>query len=386
MLEKITIKLDNMSKKIAFIKAGSFSHINGFVEQMLANQFSDFEVETIDVKDLFKNRVAFISAGLFFMFKENGLNLLFRRKNLRQSFYTTSYMFRKIKALVSKRISSDHYAFTFQTQSLFDASVKSLPHFTYVDHTSLANSRYPSLGHKGMTFSKAWLELEKTIYKNAQINFTTSNFASNSIIEDYLCDADKVVCVYSGINVETTFEPGKKQFKDKNILFVGMDWERKGGPELVEAFKSVLQVHPEAILTIVGCKPRVNVRNCRVIGIVPREEVSQYYEQATVFCMPSRLEPSATVLAEASAWGLPIVSTNVGGTTDRILDGETGYLVNSGDVTQLAQALIDLLADPEKCRTLGENGYRRAMELFSWDNVGRKIEKTIECVINNVPA
>jgi glycosyltransferase involved in cell wall biosynthesis len=162
--------------------------------------------------------------------------------------------------------------------------------------------------------------------------FTTSNYTLRSVVEDYDCDSNKVTCVYSGMNIKVEFRAGQKDYSNKDILFVGVDWERKGGPELVQAFKLVLKAHPEARLTIVGCSPALDVSNCHVVGLIPPEEVRQYFAKSSVFCLPSKIEPSAVALTEASAHALPVVSTGVGGTSDRVLHGETGYLIQPGDV------------------------------------------------------
>jgi len=160
-----------------------------------------------------------------------------------------------------------------------------------------------------------------------------------------------------------------------------VDWERKGGPQLVEAFKRVRQVHPDAQLTIVGCSPQVDVPNCHVIGRVPKEEVARYYTEASVFCLPTRREPFGFVFIEAMAYGLPIVATNIAAIPDFVTPGETGYMVEPDDVRGLAYALIELIGDPEKCRAFGAKGYRVSKAHYSWDNVVRIMQNSIYAAI-----
>lgn len=371
-----------MSKKIAFIKIKSFSHVNQNISRALAKHFPDLEVDTIDVANLIKSRKGILLVNMFFVIKEYGLDVLLGRKNVKLCFFRTPYIFKRIKALMSSHLSKDRYAFSFQTQSLFDASAEGLPHFVYTDHTHLANLHYPDFGKEDL-YSNSWIKLEKLIYQNASMVFTTSNFALRSVVEDYSCNPDKVVCVYSGINVATNFEECKKKYNNKNILFVGVDWNRKGGPELVDAFKIVLKEHPDARLTIAGCSPELDVPNCDVVGLVSSEEIRKNYEKASVFCLPSKLEPSAVAIVEASVQGLPVVSTDVGGTPDRILNGKTGCLVKPGDVEHLARVLIDLIGNPKKCQAFGEKGHRFAMERFLWEKVSARIKQNIESVIQN---
>lgn len=283
---------------------------------------------------------------------------------------------------MSSRLAKDKYAFSFQMQSLFDASTEGLPHFVYTDHTHLANLYYPNFDPKSL-YSKSWIELEKTIYHNATINFTRSSNITRSIIEQYSCKPEKVVCVYAGSNAKVNHAAiGNRNYEGKNILFVGMAWERKGGPELVEAFKTVLKVHPDAKLTIVGCSPQLDVPNCNVVGQVPLEEVNKYYERASIFCLPTKLEPFGIVFIEALMHKLPVVATDIAAIPDFILDGENGYLVRPNDVEQLARALIDLVGNPRKCQAFGEKGCQIALERYTWEKVGAKIRENIASVVD----
>ena len=118
--------------------------------------------------------------------------------------------------------------------------------------------------------------------------FTRSNNVSQSVIKDYSCSPDKVVCVYAGSNAANV-TTSERDYNNKNILFVGIDWQRKGGPELVEAFKKVLTHHPDARLTIVGCSPAIDLPNCDIVGRVPLEKVSPFYEKSSIFCLPTTL-------------------------------------------------------------------------------------------------
>jgi glycosyltransferase involved in cell wall biosynthesis len=139
----------------------------------------------------------------------------------------------------------------------------------------------------------------------------------------------------------------------------------------------VLQVHPDARLTIVGCTPQVDLPNCQVVGRVPVAEVSQYYRQASIFCLPTRLEPFGIVFIEALNHKLPVVATDVGAIPDFVTSGHNGYLVKPDQVEPLAQALIDLVGDPDKCRLFGERGYRIAMDRYTWDSVGARMKEAI---------
>jgi glycosyltransferase involved in cell wall biosynthesis len=351
--------------------------------QALRENFSDFEIEIIDIVSLIKKRRDIILANGLFMLKEYGADILLGRKKIRECFFGTTYIFKTIRALLLKQLSKQEYTFTFQMQSLFDASTQGVPHFVYTDHTLLATLDYGD-DHRHKVYSKAWIELEKTIYGNATRIFTRSSNITRSLIEQYSCSLEQVVCVYAGSNVELNGDGrlNNQNYSNKNILFVGIDWERKGGPVLVEAFKRVVKVQPEAQLTIVGCTPQVDVPNCRIIGRVPLQEVGPYYQQASVFCLPTRLEPFGIVFVEAMSYKLPVVATNIGAIPDFIINGENGYLVEPNQVEALAEALLGLIENPQKCKSFGEQGYRIAMDRYTWGKVGMKMKENIVAAIN----
>jgi glycosyltransferase involved in cell wall biosynthesis len=252
-----------------------------------------------------------------------------------------------------------------------------LPNYVYTDHTHLANLRNPYFGKTDL-YSERWIELERTIYHNATLVFTRTGDVSQSVIEDYGCSREKVFCVYAGSNLSNNFEVDVRRYENKEILFVGFDWERKGGPELIEAFKRVLQVYPDARLVIVGCSPRIRIRNCDVVGVVPLKDLDYYYKKASLFCLPTKIEPSFPIVClEAFAHGLPVVATNVEGMADIVREEETGYLVKPGDVASLSEVLTRLLGNSEKCRILGENGRRLVLTKYNWENVGAEIARNI---------
>jgi glycosyltransferase involved in cell wall biosynthesis len=299
-----------------------------------------------------------------------------RQTELRPLTIRNPYYFRKVRDSMRRLTRDQAFAFTVQTQSFWDASTPGVPHFVYTDHTHLANLRYRAFDPRSM-MSEKWIELEREIYRNARLVFVTSRFAERSLVEDYGCPPERVKCIYSGVNIDIEALSVREATSRKNVLFVGREWERKGGSQLLRAFAIVREAHPDAELTIVGCRPSIDLENCTVVGSVPRETISSYYGQAAVFCLPSVVEPSAVALIEASGHGLPVVSTDVGGTSDRVLHGRTGYLVPPGNVERLASALTELLGSADKRKELGAAGRAYVLENFVWSKVGAKMARSI---------
>jgi len=370
-----------MKKKIAFIKFGNFSYVNDRLKEQLEKNFSTYPVQTFDVLDVLKSKL-FLLVNIFFTLKEYGRDIFFAQRNIKSCFFRTTFFFKEVKLLMARSISSNTYIFSIQTQSLFDASCPGVPHFVYTDHTHLTNLGYAYFNKKKL-YQASWIKMERTIYEHAAINFTMSSNVSMSLINNYGCPQDRVICAYVGSSISMPDKINEnKSYANRNILFVGLDWKRKGGAELIEAFKIVLQFCPDAKLTIVGCSPKITVPNCKVVGKVDIKEMAQYYERASLFCLPTKLEPFGIVFIEAMTWKLPVVATNIGAVPDFISDGENGYLVEPGNINQLADRLITLIRDPNKCRTFGEKSFDIICNRYTWDKVGKVLENNIRPVIN----
>ncbi|MGO0123314.1 glycosyltransferase family 4 protein [Desulfothermobacter acidiphilus] len=103
----------------------------------------------------------------------------------------------------------------------------------------------------------------------------------------------------------------------------------------------------------------------RLVGYQPPEEIPSILRSLDIFVLPSLSEGMPLAVLEAMAAGKPVIATRVGGIPEAVLEGETGYLVPPGDSQALALALEKLLRSPDKARSMGAAGRRRAEELFS---------------------
>jgi glycosyltransferase involved in cell wall biosynthesis len=367
-------------KRIAFIRPKAWPLANRIVEGVLREQFPDHAVDTIDVSSLVKRRPDLVLVNSIATALLYGKDIAQRRKKFRLAFWRTPFIFRQIRRLVQNRIAKGTYVFTFQMQSLFDASTPGIPHFVYTDHTHLENRHYTT-GTPNL-YSPRWIELERQVYQNASITFLRSSNVRRSLLEDYGCPPDQAVLVYAGSNASVgQVKTSNTDYTKPNILFVGLDWKRKGGPDLVEAFRRVREKLPEARLTIVGAEPELHVPGIEVVGKVPPEALDPYYQEASVFCLPTYLEPFGIVFIEAMTAHLPIVATRVGAIPDFVEQDRNGTLLEPGDIHGLADALLNLLQHPEMCRSFGEYSFQLTQERYSWQAVGEKFKQSIHRVL-----
>ena len=254
-----------------------------------------------------------------------------------------------------------------------------------------------------------------------------SGQARSALIREYFLPVKKITVVYNGIDIEkyqipdTKYEIRKGLGIDKNgkvVLYVGRIEKEKGLANLLETVSLVPHLfsfpnrHPEfisgsdgmlnqvqhdggcknqrngvpAIFLIVGNGPyladledlakQLGVADrVRFVGRVSYEDVPKYCAAADVFVLPSlREEGLPMTLLEAMASGLPIVASRIGGTPAAVKDGETGLLVEPGNIEKLAEAITKVLDDDELRSKMGRRARRLAEEKFSQDAmVGRTL-------------
>jgi glycosyltransferase involved in cell wall biosynthesis len=366
------------TQRFAFIQMGEFSHTNRHVLEQLRARFPDFEADVIDANELPLIRAIDLPAMVLEVAREFGVSACVGSERLRRHIHKTGHLFNRYRQLLLRRLGRRDYAFTFQTQSLFDASRPGTPHFVYTDHTHLENFRYPDV-QAATPVSRSWTALERSVYQNANLVFTMSANISRSLVGEYGCAPEKVQCVLAGSNVSAaaseSIDPSR--FAGRNILFVGVDWERKGGPVLLEAFRLLRSAYPDARLTIVGCSPAIVEPGVNVIGRVPLAEMAKFYRAASVFCLPTLNEPFGLVFLEAFSYGLPIVATDIGAIPEIVTHGETGYLVTPRDVGGLAARLAGLLDDPQRSERFGAAGRESVLRQYSWQHTGVRMAQHI---------
>ncbi|MEN0015328.1 MAG: glycosyltransferase family 4 protein, partial [Solirubrobacteraceae bacterium] len=273
----------------------------------------------------------------------------------------TSYMYEHRSAVARRAVRAIDAPFVVQTATMFDAKTDDRPLFMYTDHTMLATHRYGRFA-EDLRGRERWIELERQTYHACELVFTTSEFARVSIIEDYGVPDERVIVAGTGTNSAVPAEPTEHRAEPTQIAFIGKQWERKGGPILVEAFEAVRRDHPELRLVVAGCSPEVDVPGVDVRGIITREEVGALLRESDIFAMPSSVEPSAIVYSEAAAHSLPVLATSLGGTPERVLDGETGLLSPAADAAALAENLRRLVEEPGLATRLGAAGFRLVQE------------------------
>jgi phosphatidylinositol alpha-1,6-mannosyltransferase len=179
------------------------------------------------------------------------------------------------------------------------------------------------------------------------------------------------------------------------IVSVGRLVHRKGQDELVNAMPRILEQFPDAILLLIGEGPIKHMlfNSAKQLGVLPKvvfagrvshHDLPDYICLGEVFAMPVRsrfsgleVEGLGIVYLEASACGLPVVVGNSGGAVDAVLDKKTGLLVDGTKCEQIADAICELLANPERAKQMGQAGRGWVINNWQLSNWSKKFNKVL---------
>ena len=117
------------------------------------------------------------------------------------------------------------------------------------------------------------------------------------------------------------------------------------------------------------------------LGALTGDDKFDCYSRCDVFAMPTREDSFPVVFPEANAFGKPVVGGRVGGVPDAVVHGETGLLVDPRSDSEVAEAIIRLLKNPDEARRLGDNGRRRVENELTWKQSARKFRSVIRGVL-----
>ena len=265
-----------------------------------------------------------------------------------------------------------------QVNLLFDSNwnASKTPEFIYTDYTATLSTCCPEAGRSPFSPRqfKEYFRLEKHAYDQAAHIFTRGKFVRKSLIDTYAISPDKVTAVGGGVNFAYLPEPIEDVAKDAPVaLFLGRDFYRKGGDLLLRAFAETRKEYPKAKLLLMTRDAIAKDLSTEGVELLPsawdREKLKEYFRQADLFILPSRLETWGDVLLEAMAYSLPCIGINEAAMPEIIKDKETGILVEPEDIEALSTAMKTLFGDNTLRSQYGRMARQRAEDFFTWDHV-----------------
>jgi len=243
---------------------------------------------------------------------------------------------------------------------------------------------YPEFSHLLPISVRQGNEIERRAIARAEWLLYPSAWVADFAVKFYGADPGRVHVVPYGANLDSPPSADvARRLPDPascNLLFIGVDWERKGGAVAVAAYDALVRQGVPARLTIVGCTPPPDAARpgIRVIPFldknqpVERATLDALYADAHVLFVPTRRECYGIVFCEAAAFGVPVVSTDTGGVSGIVREGENGFLLPpEATGAEYAKLLAELFESPERYRSLREASRAAFDERLNWAAVGR---------------
>jgi glycosyltransferase involved in cell wall biosynthesis len=221
-----------------------------------------------------------------------------------------------------------------------------------------------------------------------------TDFTRKYLVENYKIPEDKVALIYQGTDAER-FQHSRGAWAEARTRYplpesaspvlgsIGSFEHRKGHPVLFEAMLELVNGDiPDAHLILVGDGPDEEILRKQVakLGLEPNvsffpftAEPNYVYERLDITVLPSLYkEGLPNVLLESMSMGVPVVSSKIGGVPEIVLEGETGYMVEPGDKSTLAAAILKVWGDQERYQDMKINARRLIVDQFDKETQFKK--------------
>ena len=234
---------------------------------------------------------------------------------------------------------------------------------------------------------------EMHVYRGASAIFPLSARLGRSFTDDFGVPAERVTPILAGPNLDLSRIPPMSVAsggRPPTILFVGRQFNRKGGDVLLESFRRIRRQLPGARCLVAGQpKDFLSEEGVTCLGDLNKHRPDEWdalvaaYQSSDVFVLPTRFEPFGIAFVEAMHFGLPCIGPRAWAVPEIITDGETGFTVAIDDVEALTERTLRVLQAPALARTMGDAARERARGDFTWPRVVDRMTKTMERAIDS---
>jgi glycosyltransferase involved in cell wall biosynthesis len=241
-------------------------------------------------------------------------------------------------------------------------------------------------------------ELDGASVRGSRACLYSTEWAAQSAIKDYGATPSRVHVIPWGCNIDAADIPPRRdqpRGDQCRLVFIGLDWRRKGGDIVIDAYEQLLNSGCRATLDIVGASPDLRDRlaglrqsgACEVVehGFVNKgvkEQMALFdsiMKRASFLFVPTRQDCSPMVFAEASAYGVPVIATNTGGVPGVVHEGVNGYLLPpSAKPHQYAELISNIWSDRRRYAELRLSSRRLFEDVLNWQSWLASASKVIE--------
>jgi L-malate glycosyltransferase len=240
-------------------------------------------------------------------------------------------------------------------------------------------------------FELIFISIDRKLIKNADRVIAISKGCANEL--KYFYGIENSIIVNNAIDSKFFCPLGSKDNKNVYILYAGRLSSEKGLIDLVKSAVYVCEKYPDIKFVIAGKGPldsrlRKLVTNLHLEhnfsfkGNVNHDILLKFYQNATLYVLPSYREGLPTTLLEAMSCGLPVVATAIAGISDVIVDHNMGILIPPNNPEELANAILSLLGDEKLREEIGSNARKHVQKYYDWDIITSEIEKVYQSLFS----
>lgn len=262
----------------------------------------------------------------------------------------------------------------------------------YADATFAGlNNSYPHYSHLCQETVRNWHRMEQLALQKSSLAIYASDWAAQTAINHYKADADKVKVVPFGANLESswTLDEVKTAIEARpnhicKLLFLGVDWFRKGGDVAFEVAKMLDDSGLRVELTIVGCQPVLDKPLpdfVRPLGFISKStqagkgEIARLLAESHFLILPTRAECYGLVFCEANALGVPCVATSVGGVPTIVKKNVNGRLFDpAAGASEYSQYITDTFTNYSRYQQLALSAFHEYQTRLNWSVAGKTIK------------
>ncbi len=253
-----------------------------------------------------------------------------------------------------------------------------------------------------------FLKIAKALGKKIIIHFHAFNVKDtidgkySEQYKSFFCQADKVIVlsnwwkeqfirrgVVAQSKIDVLYNPCPEvcidnSRKKKIILYAGTVNERKGYRDLIKAFAKIVNKYPDWTINIAG-NGEINEGtalatelgisdNVKFLGWISGKDKEKAFQEASIFCLPSYAEGFPMAVLDAWAYGLPVITTPVGGIPDVAKDGENMLLFNPGDIEELTKQLNRMISNECLREQIAQHSFQLSKTTFNQDTINKQLE------------
>ena len=235
---------------------------------------------------------------------------------------------------------------------------------------------------------RVWMwKLEKFLHSFTTKIVVNSDFVKKQMIDDENVSNEKIIRIYSGIKLDGFDLDRKQELREKLglsseqliLVMVANLIPYKGHADLISAlglisdempkdWKMIFIGRDDGIKTaLIDQTKKYNIsENCEFLH--PKGDITDYYAIADIGILSSHEEGFSIAILEGMRAALPMVVTNVGGNSESVLDGKTGFVVPAQDCQKISEAILKLCLDKELRQSMGQSANQRVKDNFSIEN------------------